>query len=104
MTFTDENLSELLASGQLLVVDCWATWCGPCVRMAPVIDQLIEHFDGQPVIIGKYNVDEEGELAAKYRIMSIPTILFFKDGQLVDRMAGSQAFGTLEAKISSLMA
>lgn len=83
--FTDENVKETIASGKLAVVDCWATWCGPCVRMSPIIDEVAEEF-GDKVVIGKYNVDENSDLSAEYRIMSIPTILFFKDGKLVDRL------------------
>ncbi len=100
--FTDENVKETIASGKLAVVDCWATWCGPCVRMSPIIDEVAEEF-GDKAVIGKYNVDENSDLSAEYRIMSIPTILFFKDGKLVDRLAGSQSKATLDAKINSLL-
>lgn len=100
--FTDENVKESIASGKLVVVDCWATWCGPCVRMSPIIDEVAEEFDDK-AIIGKYNVDEQNDLSSEYRIMSIPTILFFKDGKLVDRLAGSQSKATLEEKINSLL-
>ncbi|TFU91673.1 thioredoxin [Barnesiella sp. WM24] len=100
--FTDENVKESIASGKLVVVDCWATWCGPCVRMSPIIDEVAEEF-GDKAIIGKYNVDEQNDLSSEYRIMSIPTILFFKDGKLVDRLAGSQSKATLDEKINSLL-
>ncbi|MDE6115672.1 MAG: thioredoxin [Muribaculum sp.] len=100
--FTDENVKESIASGKLVVVDCWATWCGPCVRMSPIIDEVAEEFDDK-AIIGKYNVDEQNDLSSEYRIMSIPTILFFKDGKLVDRLAGSQSKATLDEKINSLL-
>ena len=100
--FTDENVKETIASGKLAVVDCWATWCGPCVRMSPIIDEVAEEF-GDKAVIGKYNVDENSDLSAEYRIMSIPTILFFKDGKLVDRLAGSQSKATIDAKINSLL-
>ena len=100
--FTDENVKESIASGKLVVVDCWATWCGPCVRMSPIIDEVAEEFDDK-AIIGKYNVDEQNDLSSEYRIMSIPTILFFKDGKLVDRLAGSQSKDTLDEKINSLL-
>lgn len=100
--FTDENVKETIASGKLAVVDCWATWCGPCVRMSPIIDEVAEEF-GDKAVIGKYNVDENSDLSAEYRIMSIPTILFFKDGKLVDRLVSSQSKATLDAKINSLL-
>ncbi len=86
---TDENVKEIIASGKPVVIDFWATWCGPCVGMAPIIDKLAEEFEGR-VVVGKYNVDEEGDLSTEYRIMSLPTILFFKDGKKTDiRLAGS---------------
>lgn len=103
-TFTDQNVDEIIASGKPVVIDFWATWCGPCMRMSPIIDELAEQF-GDEVVIGKYNVDEEGDLSTKYRIMSIPTILFFKNGEKTDiRLAGSQSKATLEEKIKELIA
>ncbi len=103
-TFTDQNVDEIIASGKPVVIDFWATWCGPCMRMSPIVDELAEQF-GDEVIIGKYNVDEESDLSAKYRIMSIPTILFFKNGEKTDiRLAGSQPKATLEEKINELIA
>ena len=102
-TFTDENIDEIIASGKPVMVECWATWCGPCVAMAPTIDKLAQEYEGRAVI-GKYNVDEEGELSGKYRIMSLPTILFFKDGKKADiRLTGSQSYETLTAKIDELI-
>lgn len=104
MTFTDENIQEIIASGKPVVIDCWATWCGPCRAMAPVVDELAQKYDGQ-VVIGKYNVDEEGDLATDYRVMSLPPVLFFKNGKATDlRLTGSQTRTTLEAKIAELLA
>ena len=103
-TFTDQNIDEIIASGKPVVIDFWATWCGPCMRLSPIIDELAEQF-GDAVVIGKYNVDEESDLSTKYRIMSIPTILFFKNGEKTDiRLAGSQSKATLEEKINELIA
>ena len=103
-TFTDQNVDEIIASGKPVVFDFWATWCGPCMRLSPIIDELAEQF-GDAVVIGKYNVDEESDLSTKYRIMSIPTILFFKNGEKTDiRLAGSQSKATLEEKINELIA
>ena len=103
-TFTDQNVDEIIASGKPVVIDFWATWCGPCKRLSPIIDELAEQF-GDAVVIGKYNVDEESDLSTKYRIMSIPTILFFKNGEKTDiRLAGSQSKATLEEKINELIA
>ena len=88
-TFTDENVKETIATGKPVVVDFWATWCGPCMGMAPVIDRLAQEYEGK-VVIGKYNVDEETDFSSENRIMSLPTILFFKDGKKTDlRLAGS---------------
>ncbi|MDO4320412.1 MAG: thioredoxin [Bacteroidales bacterium] len=102
--FTDENVNEIIESGKPVVVDFWATWCGPCMGMAPVIDKLAAEFDGR-VVVGKYNVDEEGDLSAQYRVMALPTILFFKDGKKTDiRLVGSQDENTLRAKIEELIA
>lgn len=101
--FTDANVKEIIASGKPVIIDFWATWCGPCMAMSPIVDELAKEYDGK-VIIGKYNVDEENELSGEYRIMSIPTFLFFKDGKKVDiRLAGSQPKASLEAKIQELL-
>jgi thioredoxin 1 len=103
-TFTDANVEEIIASGKPVVIDFWATWCGPCNAMTPIVEQLAEEYEGQ-VVIGKYNVDEESDLSTKYRIMSIPTFLFFKDGKKADiRLAGSQDKSILDAKIKELLA
>ena len=103
--FTDSDVKSIIASGAPVVIDFWATWCGPCMRMSPVIDELAQQFDGQ-VQIGKYNIEEETELSDEYRIMSIPTILFFKNGEQVRdlRLAGSQSKAKLEENIKALLA
>lgn len=102
-TLTDENVEEIIASGKPVVVDFWATWCGPCVGMAPTIDELAVEYEGK-VVIGKYNVDEEGDFASSNRIMALPTILFFKDGKKTAiRLAGSQTKENLRAKIEELL-
>ncbi len=102
--FTDENVKDIIATGTPVVIDFWATWCGPCMGMAPLIDRLSEEYEGR-VEIGKYNIDEESDLTTEYRIMSIPTLLFFKDGKKTDiRLAGSQTEATLRAKIDELLA
>ncbi|MDE5724261.1 MAG: thioredoxin [Paramuribaculum sp.] len=103
--FTDSDVKSIIASGEPVVIDFWATWCGPCMRMSPVIDELAEQYDGR-VHIGKYNIEEETELSDEYRIMSIPTILFFKNGQQIRdlRLAGSQSKAKLEENINALLA
>lgn len=102
--FTDSNVNEVIASGKPVVIDFWATWCGPCMRLAPVIDELAQEY-ADKVVIGKYNVDEESELSGQYRIMSIPTILFFKNGEQVRdlRLTGATR-DELKARIEKLIA
>lgn len=103
-TFTDENVNEIISSGKPVVIDFWATWCGPCMNMAPVIDKLAAEYEGKAVI-GKYNVDEESDFSSEQRIMSLPTILFFKDGKKTDlRLAGSQTEAKLRETIEKLLA
>ena len=85
--FNKESFDKALDEGKLMMVDFWADWCGPCRMLAPVIDQLAERYEGQ-VISGKVNVDEEQELAIRYGVMSIPTVIFFKDGKEIDRKVG----------------
>lgn len=104
MTFTDQNVHDIIASGKPVVIDFWATWCGPCQRMAPVVEELAEEYK-DTVAIGKYNIEEENDLTTQYRIMSIPTILFFKNGEQVSslRLAGAQPKATLEERIKQLI-
>ncbi|MBE6973714.1 MAG: thioredoxin [Ruminococcaceae bacterium] len=85
--FNKEGFEKALASGQLLMVDFWADWCGPCKMLAPVIEGLGDDYEGKAVV-GKINVDEEQELAIRYGVMSIPTVIFFKDGEEVARKVG----------------
>jgi thioredoxin 1 len=94
------NFEATIAEGTLLV-DFWAPWCGPCRMLAPVIEELAEEFDGKAKIC-KVNTDEEQDIAVKYGIRSIPTILFFKDGELVDQMVGASSKQVLADKINSL--
>lgn len=104
LTITDANAKELIASGKPVIIDFWATWCGPCMAMVPIVDEMAKEYEGR-VEIGKYNVDEETELSSEYRIMSIPTFLFFKDGKKTSiRLAGSQSRETFRAKIEELLA
>ena len=103
-TFTDENVNEIIESGKPVMIDFWATWCGPCVGMSPAVDTVAEEYEGRDVV-GKYNIDEQTDLAMKYRIMSIPTILFFKDGKKTElRLVGAQSVETLRAKLDELLA
>ncbi len=85
--FNKEGFDKALASGQLLMVDFWADWCGPCKMLAPVIEGLGDEYEGK-AIVGKINVEEEQELAIRSGVMSIPTVIFFKDGEEVARKVG----------------
>lgn len=98
----DANFKSLLAEGNALVVDFWAPWCGPCKMLGPVIEQLADEFDGK-LVVGKVNVDENDEVCQEYGIMNIPTVLFFKDGKLVDRHVGFARKPEMEQKFSALL-
>ncbi|HIY50138.1 MAG TPA: thioredoxin [Candidatus Barnesiella excrementavium] len=102
LQINDENAKELIASGKPVVIDFWAEWCGPCRSIAPSVDELAEEYEGK-VIIGKYNVDEGDDISVEYSIRSIPTLLFFKDGKLVDKHVGSASKADLEAKVKALL-
>lgn len=102
LKITDELGKELIASGKPVVIDFWAEWCGPCRQIGPFVDELAAQYEGQ-VTIGKYNVDEGEEISGEYGIRNIPTLLFFKDGQLVDKHVGSANKTQLEEKVKKLL-
>ena len=98
----DANYKELLESGMPVVIDFWAPWCGPCRSIAPIIEELATTYEGR-VVIGKYNVDDESDLGVEYGIRNIPTLLFFKDGKMVDKHVGTITHDALTAKIDALL-
>jgi thioredoxin 1 len=95
------NFDSTIAEGVTLV-DFWAPWCGPCRMIAPIIEEIAEDFDGKATI-SKVNTDEEQDIAIKYGIRSIPTLLFFKDGELVDQMIGAAGKQIIADKIDALL-
>lgn len=88
-----------MKSSAPVLVDFWATWCGPCQMMGPIVDELAKEYEGRPAKIGKCNVDENGDLAAKYNVMSIPSFILFKNGEAVDRLVGGVPKEKLQAMI-----
>ncbi|MBR6276127.1 MAG: thioredoxin [Prevotella sp.] len=99
---TSENFQSL-KNGQLpLVVDFWATWCGPCRMISPIITELAKEYDGR-IVVGKCDVEENEDLASDFGIRNIPTILFFKDGEIVDKLVGAVSKSKLEEKFQTLL-
>ena len=97
---TNENFEEL-KNGQLpLVVDFWAEWCGPCKMIGPVISQLAEEYDGK-MVVGKCNVEDCEDIAMELGIRNIPTLIFFKNGEIVDKFVGAGTKATLQAKFEA---
>ena len=93
---------EVLKSGLPVVVDFWASWCGPCRQIAPVVDKLSEEYKGK-LKFCKLNVDENHDTASKYHVMSLPTLIFFKKGELVEQTVGGVSEKTLRSKLQDLL-
>ncbi len=102
VTITNENFESLKNGSQPLVVDFWATWCGPCRMVGPIISELAEEYDGK-IVVGKCDVEENEELAVEFGIRNIPTILFFKDGQVAEKLVGAQPKAKLQEKFEALL-
>jgi len=98
VTVGDPDFDTFVKKYPKVVVDCWAPWCGPCRMLAPTIDSMAKDHKGK-VVFGKLNTDDNIAVASKFKIMSIPTLLFFKDGQLVDKMVGAAPRSMLEQQI-----
>ena len=102
VTITSENLSSLKSGDLPLVVDFWATWCGPCRMVSPIISELAAAYDGK-VVIGKCDVEENEDVASEFGIRNIPTILFFKGGEVVNKLVGAQPKAKIEEAIKQLL-
>ncbi len=102
LAITDSNFDELLNEGKPMVVDFWATWCGPCKKIGPYIEELAEKYEGQ-AIIGKVDVDENDQLAIRFGVRNIPTVLFIKNGQVSDKQIGAAPKAVYEAKLQSIL-
>ncbi len=102
LEFTDNNFEEKVLSGGVSVVDFWAEWCGPCKMLTPIIEELSKDYDGK-ASVGKLNVDDNPNVSMKYGIRSIPTILFIKNGEVVDKQVGVTTKQALSQKIDALL-
>lgn len=101
LQFTDQTAREAIESGKPVVIDFWATWCGPCIKLGPVVEELAEkHAD---VTIGKLNIDENDEIASEFRVRNIPTVLFFKGGELKTKSVGLVKLSDLEDKLKEIL-
>ena len=102
MEITSENYNEIISQSKPVVLDFWATWCGPCRKIAPIVEELAEAYSDQ-VIIGKVNFEEDDDLASKYGIRNIPTLLFIKNGEVIDKFVGAATKDVIEEKIKALL-
>lgn len=102
LEFTDQTAKEAIESGKVVVIDFWATWCGPCIKLGPIVEELAEKY-GDRAVIGKLNIEDNDEIVMEQRVRNVPTVLFFKDGTLADRSVGLVNLSDLEAKLLPLL-
>jgi len=102
VNITVENFESLKNGSLPLVVDFWATWCGPCRVVAPIIEELAKEYDGK-VVVGKCDVEENDDIASEFGIRNIPTILFIKNGEVVDKFVGATTKAKLQEKIEAML-
>jgi len=103
INITEENFDQVVLKSEIpVLLDFWAEWCGPCRMISPIIDELYQEFEGKAVI-GKVNVDESASISSKYGIRNIPTILFIKNGEVIDKNVGAASKEDLSAKLSAIL-
>ncbi|MBD5275361.1 MAG: thioredoxin [Bacteroides sp.] len=102
LEFNDQTAREAIESGKPVVIDFWATWCGPCIKLGPIVEELAEKY-GDQVTVGKLNIDDNDEIASENRVRNIPTVLFFKDGEMKERSVGLVKLADLEAKLQTIL-
>lgn len=102
LTITSENYESTIASGKPVVIDFWAEWCGPCRMIGPIIEELAGEYANR-VVIGKCDVESNEDIVAQYRVRNIPTVVFIKDGQVVDKVVGGTTKENLKAKIDAML-
>jgi len=102
MEITSQNYDDLVASGKPVVLDFWATWCGPCKKVGPLVEELAAEY-ADKAVIGKGDVEEEDELASRFGIRNIPTIIYLKNGEVVDKQVGATTKAVLEDKLKAIL-
>lgn len=102
LAVNDANFKEVIGGDKPVLVDFWATWCGPCRMLSPIVDELATEYEGKAVVV-KCNVDEAADVTMEYGIRNIPTLLFFKGGELKDKLVGSTTKAAIAEKLNSLL-
>lgn len=102
MELTNATFDTIVSEGKPMVIDFWATWCVPCKKVAPIIDELAEKYQPR-VVVGKVNVEDEDDLASRFGIRNVPTVLFIKNGAVVDKIVGATQKAAYEEKLKSLL-